>query len=208
MSLSQVTVNQASFLTGKSRQTLNKYTRKGKLSFSLDERGTKVIEISELGRVFDIVRNIDDLGSMSEIIADEAEEGAEDQSESSELAVLRVRYEGLMKECEMLTEERQRERELYRQQIDSLQNSLDKIQDQHGRTILMLTDQTEEGKGSRQDSEQALRVLTEKVERLGQQNKRMYRELQRQKNSGFWKWLRGAGSTGQKQREPSAQASQ
>lgn len=208
--MSQVTIAQAAFLTAKSRQTINKFTKNGKLSHSQNAEGAKVIEISELQRVFPLVRKFEELDQMDAGAQEEGEAEERSPGVAEQLAVLHVKLENLEKERDNLKTERERERELYQQQIDSLQNSLNKIQDHHGRAMLMLTDQTEGGQNRQQNVEQVVQQLVEKVERQGQQNKILLRRLkeqekQIQKKTGFWKWLTGGGQSAPKQVEVAAQ---
>ena len=50
--LSKVTLLRASELTGRSRSTIHRAMEKGRLSFEKDETGNRVIDVSELDRVF------------------------------------------------------------------------------------------------------------------------------------------------------------
>ena len=49
--MSKVTVKQAAFLTGLTKETINKATNDGTISHSLNQSNRKVIEIAELQRV-------------------------------------------------------------------------------------------------------------------------------------------------------------
>ena len=50
--MSQVSISEASRLTNKTRKTIYKYINDGLLTVSMDTQGKKVIDISELIRVF------------------------------------------------------------------------------------------------------------------------------------------------------------
>ena len=50
--MASYTITEASRKTGKTRQTIHRYIKKGKLSASVDDDGIKHIDEAELGRVF------------------------------------------------------------------------------------------------------------------------------------------------------------
>ena len=50
--MARYTITEASKKTGKTKQTINRYVKSGKLSTTVDEAGIKHIEESELGHVF------------------------------------------------------------------------------------------------------------------------------------------------------------
>jgi DNA repair exonuclease SbcCD ATPase subunit len=107
-----------------------------------------------------------------------------------QVAVLKERLEGVSHENEMLKGERERERRQLEEQIEMLRTSLEKAQQQHGKAMLLLTHQSEEGGGMRK-----VAALEDTVTQLKQQNKRIYRALKEQQaaaeNRGFWKRLFG-----------------
>lgn len=192
-----VTVIQAAFLTGKTRQTINKFTKNGKLSFARNSEGAKVIEIAELQRVFPLVKTM--------VYWEQAQLGGSEPAtgtnvsggEGSAVAVLQVELEAVRRECEAVRSERERERRQLEDRIADLQSALEKAQEQGSRAMALLTDQSEGGRTLRADQE-VIRELAQRVERLSQQNRRIYRELQEQKKRGFWQWLTGGGEAAAK----------
>lgn len=183
----QVSVQQAALLTGKSRETINKATQEGRLSFTRSARNTKVIDIAELERVFPLVRTPDDL-AVSGTVRPGPALTAEPSGLREQVAVLAERLEGLQREQETLRVERDRERRQLEAEIEHLRTTLEKAQDQHGKAMLLLTHQNgEEGAGV---SRENFKVLTERVQRLGRQNRLIYEELKARKAGPFWKqWL-------------------
>lgn len=190
----KVSVKEAALLTGKSRETINTATKDGILSFTLNERNHKVIDIAELERVYPLVKTMADLEPSGVVRPDTdlTEERPSDLRE--QVAVLHERLQSaarekefMQAEREILKSERERERHQLEDQIEMLRTSLEKAQDQHGKAMLMLTHHTEEGR------EPILKIaaLEETVLQLKQQNKRIYRELQEQKGRGLWKRLFG-----------------
>lgn len=53
------TISEASRITGKSRSTLHRHIKSGKLSKSLDESGAPIIDTSELQRVYGVLSHRD-----------------------------------------------------------------------------------------------------------------------------------------------------
>lgn len=190
---SQVTIAQAAFLTGKARQTINKFTTRGDLSFSRNAEGAKVIDVSELQRVFPLVRKIEDLDR-----ADLAEEGARPipakTGGSEELTVIKVRLESAERERDMLVAERERERRQLQEQIENLQNSLANAQEQ-GKALLALTDQTAAKPQLNEEQARTNKELAETVMRLERQMRRMQRAQEQQQNQGFFRRWLGTGQS-------------
>jgi hypothetical protein len=185
----KVSVREAALLTGKSRETINKATSDGILSFTLNERNHKAIDIAELERVYPITGSLADM-EPSGVVRDSpalTDTGPSDLRE--QVAVLRERLENVSNEREILKSERERERRQLEEQIENLRTSLEKAQDQHGKAMLMLTHHSEEGRDA--DQPRKLAALEETVLQLKQQNKRIYRALQEQKGRGLWKRLFG-----------------
>lgn len=191
--MSKVSVREAAFLTGKSRETINTATKDGTLSYSLNERKHKVIDVAELERVYPLVNSAADLGQ-SEVVRDSQTPDGVPSDLREQVAVLRERVEALSGTNELLKTERERERRQLEGEIENLRTSLEKTQEslemaqeQQGRAMLLLTHQSEEGR----DPRQQLSDLEQTVLQLKQQNKRIYRELQEQRGRGLWKRLFG-----------------
>ncbi len=51
------TILEAARLAGVSRSTIDRYMKKGKLSYDIDEDGTRFVDTSELARVFEKLKN-------------------------------------------------------------------------------------------------------------------------------------------------------
>jgi hypothetical protein len=118
-----------------------------------------------------------------------------------QVAVLKVRLQGTEQERDMIKSERERERYQLERQIEILQASLEKAQEQGGKAMMLITDQSN-GRAERElEQEKTVRELATTVAELKRHNKRIYRELQEQKKgSGFWKWLTGGGQASSEQR--------
>ena len=86
---------QAAFLTGKSRETINKATLNGKVTYTENEEGAKVIDVSELERAYKLVRTMDDL-KLSEVVND-SQTASSTPSDLKELAVVKVRLDAAIR---------------------------------------------------------------------------------------------------------------
>lgn len=204
--MSHVTVRQAAFLTGKSRETINTACNDGKLSSSRNEQGVRIIDVAELARVYPLKRNVEDMEKPSEPVKESqvlSDSGPSDLRQ--QVAVLRERLEGLSSAHELVKSERERERRQLQTEIENLrvsldrtQASLEKAQENQSKAMLMLTDQSDGAKEKERAQEQKVRELSETVETLKQQNKRIYRAFKQQRErptpaetqpQGFWRRL-------------------
>ena len=176
--MSTVTVSQAAALTGRSRETVNKATRNGRLSFRQNASNHKVIEIAELERVFPLVKSLDDLQADAEVVQPALRSSAPDSS--GELALLRERLAGMERTYELIVSERAREREQLADEIDNLRKSLERMQEQHGRALLLITDQTKDESDHASQWEQFKEQLEQ---RLAEQETRFEKEQQELRNT-------------------------
>jgi hypothetical protein len=204
--MSKVTVREAAILTGKSRETINAATKDGTLSFSLNGRNTKVIDIAELERVYPIVNSIEKL-NQSDAVRTSQEVSEEGQTEVREqLAVLKERLESYSREKEMILQERDRERRQLQSEIETLRSTLEKAQEQHGKAMLLLTDQSENKSKPQSNGagewEKAFKALEERISNQDSQAKKEIEEIKKnsqqqvmryktaleaEKNKPFWK---------------------
>lgn len=136
----------------------------GKLSYELDDRGNRLIDASELVRVYGDACDFDQAEPAtqkpSRSIANDTGQG--DQPLHSQLT-------SVQQQLESETKERQREREHFQQQIEHLQEALKLAQEGHNRATLLLENRSE-GAG---DWEKSFRRLEE---RLANQEKRTEQE--------------------------------
>lgn len=90
--MATVTISEAARLSGKSTKTLYRMASQGRLSVSLDENGAKIVETSELVRVFGRLRG------QNESRATLNESHGESQNETSEtvnISILEARIKAL-----------------------------------------------------------------------------------------------------------------
>ncbi len=196
--MSKVTVREAALLTGKSRETINTATKDGTISYSLNEKNHKVIDISELQRVYPIVNSMEAIQQSDSVKPSQNRTVNGQSGIEQELAVLRERLENITQAKDLLKEERNRERRQLESEIDNLRSSLELAQKQQEKTMLLLTDQrkTDERRGQiENEQDRKLEALEQKIKELRSQNKRIFRhskeqrrELEKLRNQQpFWK---------------------
>lgn len=129
MTKTNYSISAASRVTGKSRTTIAKHLKAGKLSLAESTDGAKLIDASELLRVYGDACQFDREGG-----GDTKAAPINPPAETSE----RLKQE---------IDERQRERSQYREQIEHLQEALQRSQEGHNRATLLLENQQAGGGG-------------------------------------------------------------
>lgn len=153
MTSTKYSISAASRLTGKSRTTLTKHIRQGKLSCELDDTGAKLVDVSELMRVYgddfnlDVEEGVSPSQSAASKALPRAEQGVQQTLHSVQL------------QLDLLTKERERERQQYQQQVEHLQSVLKQVNDAHNKAMLLLEHRTAGGG----DWEKKLQALEEKL---------------------------------------------
>ena len=194
----KVSITKAARLADVSRTTLYNDMNSGKLTYVTSGKNKKVIDVAELERVYGSL-NIDTEKEVSNSVKVEQKSTVGERSTSVglvELAVLRERLD-------TLEAERKREREQFEERIEHLQSSLDKAQENQGKTTLLLEHYTKEGRGA--DWEKALSALedrisnqeksikedAEKTQKLLKQKKALEEALKAERSKGFFERLFG-----------------
>lgn len=133
MTSTTYTISAAHRITGKSRTTISKHIKSGKLSASKDADGNPVIDASELIRVYG---DACDFGQ---------EVGGTPTSKPAENKATRKTAQGVQPEVHTLQTlldkeiaERDRERQHHREQIEHLEKALERAQEGHNRATLLL----------------------------------------------------------------------
>ncbi len=188
---SKYSISAATRIADKSRTTIKKHIKQGKLSCEVDAAGRKVIDAAELIRVYGSDCNF------------EVEESGRSQSRAGKAeAGMAANDDGrrLQEQLDREIVERIREREQFRAQVEHLQEALTRAQEGHNRATLLLEDQSRRGG----DWEQGLKALEERfaaqeqklqaelreikenaIKKLGQYK----RALEEERGKGFWKRL-------------------
>lgn len=200
--MSKVSVSQAAKLTGKSRETINKATQTGALAYSRGSGNRKEIDVAELQRVYKLVTTMDALEAASAPV-----KSASALSESDnrvENAELRAKLASSERTIEMLSAERDRERRQLESEIDNLRSSLEKAQDQHGKALLLITDQSSQSQSKKDDWDKALRALEARLASYEKEQREtkdaakrkialLQRALEQERSKSLWRRLFAGG---------------
>lgn len=189
MTSTKYSIAAAHRITGKSRTTISKHIKQGKLSCETNSDGKqKLIDASELIRVYGDECNFDQ------------EEGASTPAKAKQSSVSSPTVQGVQvgvnsvhNQLDKEIAERQREREHYLQQIEHLQDALKLAMEGHDRATKLLEDRS----GGR-DWEKSLQALEERIanqETLARQERqradRLKQALRDEQNKTFWQKLFG-----------------
>lgn len=162
--MSEISVQHAAEMSGKSRDTINQATNNGTLSFTKNARGHKRIAIAELERVYGPLKKIDETDPTKPDVGKRP--AVSDPDVREELIRIRERLEHREEINETLRLERERERRQLLDEIESLRASLEKAQEQQSKALLLITDQSR-GPGDKLD--EISRQLTTHKEQIEKQ---------------------------------------
>jgi hypothetical protein len=207
--MSKVTIQEAEFLTGLTRQAINYATKNGTLSYTQNERGVKVIDISELQRAsYPLIKTMEELEDFrkfgkkaTDVKARQNLRVKEESDVVSRVDLLEQQIENNQKMLESLERERNRERDLYEKQIDTLTESLKTAQDTAHKVTLLLEDKSKP-QGGAGEWEKAFKALEERISNQDAQAKKEIEDIKKnsqqqvmryktaleaEKNKPFWK---------------------
>lgn len=162
-------------LTGKARSTITNHMKTGKVSYILDDDGNKLIEASELTRVY---------GDVLEVAGDGKIKTKTDRSDKKSEAES-VTADHVTSMLEQEKQERERERKQLQETIEHLRTDLEKSHEREGRVTLLLENQSSE-------SDLWLKQMAEIEKRIANQElevKKYRRALAEERNRGFWNRL-------------------
>ncbi len=132
--MTKYSISAANRITGKSRTTISKHLASGKLSCSEDEQGNKLIDASELIRVYGAACDFSrEEGAGQPAAAKGSEQGGQ------------LPLSSVAAQLEKEIAERERERAHFRQQIDHLQDALKLAQEGQNKAMLLLEHRTTGG---------------------------------------------------------------
>jgi len=188
---SKYSISAASRITGKSRTTISKHIRSGKLSCGKDEDGNKVIDGAELLRVYGDVCAFENAETSQP--PRESKQATQEQTSGDSGTV-----QSLHEKFEREAAERKRERDQLQEQIEYLKAALEKSQEGHNRATLLLQQQRE-GQGGWQDAIKAMderlanrdREAEAKLTNMKRQLVQYRQALEEERSKGFWKRLFG-----------------
>lgn len=190
MSKTQFTISEINRITGKSRTTITKHIKEGKLS-ATQSGDQKLVDAAELIRVY---------GDGCDF-----EKSSTDQSKTPVQAkVLSTVGETphLQHELEKEQQERERERRQFLDQIENLQESLKTAQEGHNRATLLLENHSSgggafqealDGLSKRIDQQElTMQEEAELTQRLKKQNRALKRAVIAEREKSLWEKLFGS----------------
>jgi len=181
MTNTKYSISAASRIIGKSRATVSRHMKAGKVSFELDSDGNRVIEASELVRAY---------GDACEFDREE-KRGQTTKTTRSE-TVPDASVAGMKAMQEQLTGQ-------YVAQIDHLQQALEKAQDGQNRVTLLLEKRSTDTSAwqasldamSEKIANQTDKQITALQERHDNELKKFKRALYKERNKSFWQKVFG-----------------
>ena len=216
--MSQVSITEAAKMAGVSRATIYNDIDSGTLSFETGPKEKKMINVSELQRVYKTLKSPDDSDDSKDVEKRQERQSEQNSGAGGQVAVLQERLEAEKKRSEHLEEmlkkeqeERKRERETANQfeeymkaqltnQGDSIKNFTRLLEDQRGaksnddqdelkQTVQALKKEIEDQKEEARKKEEARRQALKK--RQEEIEKKKAEEEEAEKNKPFFKKLFG-----------------
>lgn len=132
-STTKYSITAAHRITGKSRSTLERHLKEGKISCTRDVNGKRLIDASELIRAYG---EDFDFSSGGKAVQKSKTHEAENRES------IQLRLESVQQQLDTLQEERRREREQFQAQIDHLQETLRLAQEGHNHATRLLEHHT------------------------------------------------------------------
>ena len=203
----KVTITKAAKMAGVSRNTIYNDIDSGVLSFTSNARNKKLIDVSELARVYENVEFEDEKpqNKASQTVEKRTETLKALSKQDISAQVLQERLKATEKSLEVLNEERERERQNYESRLETLETALTKAQDGYNSVTKLLEDHRtkESGAGEWENAikalesrisnqEAALKTELEETKKKAQSQIARYKqELEKEKNKSLWQKLFG-----------------
>lgn len=168
--MSLISLKEAAEITGKSKSTISRAIKAGKLSASRDVDNNFEIDPSELERVYPIKLPVASVAKGEK----EVVRGAPKRNDDAVAQLVRLQTEN-----DLLKQQIDQERGALKDQIDDLRARLDAEAEERRALTRMLTDQRQ--KDDERRSQQARKLAELKAAKAAQSKR------------GFWAWLKGDG---------------
>ena len=199
--MSKVTVREAALLTGKSRETINSATKDGTLSYTLNNKNHKVIDVAELSRVYEITKTLEEVEQEGGVNHSQPPSETDSQEWRSRYLEMKARADSAIEKAEILEKHHQQQRKIYEDQVQNLQDSLKLAQEGHNKATLLLENKSDDGN----QWQMALKAIEERVanqenkakeeqeraQKILRQNQALKKALEEEKNKSFWQKLFG-----------------
>lgn len=184
MTTGKYTISAANRITGRSRTTIGKHLKSGKLSAEVRPDGSKLIDASELMRVYG-----DDCDFSVERAGD-----AEPKSTAAVNTLNTASDDRVVSTEQLATEraERDRERRQLEDQIEHLRDALAKAQDSQEASLRLLQNQSSPEPAIQQELNTLREELTRQNRTAQEQLQKQNEKLRTLQNQSFWKRLFGS----------------
>ncbi len=199
--MSKVTVREAAALTGKSRETINSATKDGSLSYTLNNKNHKVIDVAELSRVYEVVKTLEDLEKESAVSNSQPPSEADSQEWRARYLEIKAKAESADDKIEMLEKHHAKQTRIYEDQIENLQDSLKLAQEGHNKATLLLEDKSGDNnqwqaaisavESRVANQEEKIKEEQGRAHKILRQNQLLKKALEEEKNKSFWQKLFG-----------------
>ncbi len=189
----QVSISKAHKMTGVARSTIYKDIDDGKLSCTTSARGKKTIMVSELQRVYGEIKLDEKSESESKnkvlpnVANDKKRTQTTNTTNTNQVAVLQERIESLTLRMQSkedfiddLKEERRKNRTMFEEQIESLNEALTKAQDGYNQATKLL-EHNSSGNDASTEWQKAIKALEEKITNQEKESKERAEEEAKQK---------------------------
>lgn len=192
-----VNKTKAAEIAGVSRRTFYNHIPEKGISVTMDHEGNEKIDVAELERVYGYERvqsNLQQLENKEFNPSNDSDAQPSSKSQSRgggnvnlEIALLKERLSGIEQLKEQMEQSARREREQLQEEVENLRDSLKLAQEQQKQLSVLLTDQrktAEEGTSVKEQeakTDQKMSEMSQTIEILKKQNRKIYMELQAQK---------------------------
>lgn len=138
--VSKVTVRIAAELTGKSRETINNATKDGTLSYTKNGRNHKVIDVSELERIYPLVKTMDEVEKKPTVKKGQVPSETDSQEWRNRYVETKTQLAASEAKIQLIEKYQNKEISLYEDQVENLQESLKLAQEGHNNATRLLED--------------------------------------------------------------------
>lgn len=175
MQSTHFTISAVHRLTGKARSTIAKHIKKGDISCIVDDDGNRLIEASEVIRVYGDYLDLDSDGNLkSKTVRIENKSPATDANSTI--------YE---EQLERERKEREREREQLQETISHLRSDLEKSQERESRATLLLENQS----SSTDSWKQQMAEIEKRIANHELETKKYRKALHEERSKTLWQRL-------------------
>jgi len=188
-------------MRNKSRETINSATKDGTLSYTLNNKNHKVIDVAELSRVYEITKALEEVEQHSGVNHSQSPSETDSQKWMSRYLEMKTKADSAIEKAELLEKHHQQQRKIYEDQVQNLQDSLKLAQEGHNKATLLLENKSDDGNQWQialkaieervANQENKAKEEQERAQKILRQNQALKKALEEEKNKSFWQKLFG-----------------